>query len=360
MSRAPESAVEPPKSVFPPEGGVAVVINGRARSVTREGISDLEQVLRGTDVFVSHSLEQARSIAELIVARGYGTVLTGGGDGTFTVMVSEIVRVADKLERPRPRFGFIKLGTGNALAHVVGASGKRSLAADIRRLKGEAGSRRIGLVEVDGLLSPFCGFGADAALLLDYEAVKSSLSKTPLRPLASGLMSYLFSGALRTVPNLLLQRMPHCRVINRGGDVFRLGRQGRVLGRPIPAGKVVYEGPARLAAVSTIPYYGFGLKMFPYASERGDRMHLRIMTVGPVEFARNLPAIWRGDYENPATIFDFLIDDVSIEMDPSTPFQIGGDVQDSRREVRVRLSPKPVRLVDFYAPPRVDLDFDAS
>jgi diacylglycerol kinase family enzyme len=360
MSGERDAPSEPSKSVFPPGGGVAVVVNGRARNVTDDVLSNLDQILRGTDLFVSHSLEQAASIAELVVSRGYGTVLTGGGDGTFTIMVSEIVRVADKHGKPRPRFGFIKLGTGNALAHVVGASGKRGLAADIRRLKGEAGSRKIGLVEVDGLLSPFCGFGADAALLLDYQAVKNSLSQTPLKPFASGLFSYFFSGALRTLPSLLLQRMPHCRVVNCGAEAYRLGSKGRVIGQPIPTGEVVYEGPARLAGLSTIPYYGFGLRMFPYASERDDRMHLRILTMSPAEFARNLPSIWRGDYENPDSIFDFLVSDVRIEMDPATAFQVGGDVQDERREVRIRLSDKPIRLVDFYAPPRTEVEFEVE
>jgi diacylglycerol kinase family enzyme len=146
-------------------------------------------------------------------------------------------------------------------------------------------------------------------------------------------------------------------VINQGGEVYRLGARGQLMGRPIPNGVVVYEGPARIAAVSTIPYYGFGLRMFPYAGEREDRMHLRIMRVGPGEFARNLPKIWRGEYQNPDTIFDFLVEKVAIEMDPATPFQIGGDVQGARHEVEVCLSPKPIRLVDFYAPPRTDVDF---
>ena len=121
-------------------------------------------------------------------------------------------------------------------------------------------------------------------------------------------------------------------------------------------GEVVYEGPARIVGVSTIPYYGYGLRMFPYAEERPDRMSLRISSMGPVDFARNVKGIWRGDYENPSNMFDFLVQDINIEMDPSTPFQVGGDLMDERSHARVRLSERPIRLVDFYAPPsgRVD------
>jgi hypothetical protein len=38
-------------------------------------------------------------------------------------------------------------------------------------------------------------------------------------------------------------------------------------------------------------------------------------------------------------------------MDPPTSFQIGGDVRGERSRVRVRKT-DPIRIVDFYAPPR--------
>jgi diacylglycerol kinase family enzyme len=330
---------------------VAVVVNGNAKNVTGEVINVLDQILRGTDLFVSHSLAEAREIAQALVAKGYTTVLTGGGDGTFTVMVTEVVRAADHAGKPRPRFGYLKLGTGNALAHVVGASGQRTLAADIRRLREEAGSRQIGLVEVEGLLTPFCGLGIDAAVLQDYESVRDSIRKTPFKAVAAGPVSYAISSVTKTLPASLLKRMPHCRVTNLGEDVERLGRQGRVMGKPIGQGEVVFEGPARLVGVSTIPYYGYGLRMFPYAEERPDRMSLRIVTVSAMEFMKNARAIWRGEYDNPGSIFDALVQHVLIEVDPSTPFQVGGDVMGERRQIEVKLSDAPIRLVDFYAPP---------
>ncbi len=347
----PELASEPPGSVAPPPRGVAVVVNGNAKNVTGEVITNLDEILRGTDLFVSHSIEQARDIARTVVERGYGTVLTGGGDGTFTVMVTEVVKEADRVGQPRPRFGYLKLGTGNALAHVVGASGKRTLAADIRRLKEEAGSRKIGLVEVEGLLTPFCGLGADADVLQDYKEVKDRLAKTPLRRFSAGPLSYAISSTTRTLPSYVLRRTPHCRIKNLGKEVYRLGRNGRVVGKPVAAGETVFEGPARLVGVSTIPYYGFGLRMFPYAEDRPDRMSLRIVSLGPVEFLRNARAIWKGEYENPTAVADCLVEHVRIEMDPSTAFQVGGDVMGERRVLEVRLSERPIRLVDFYAPP---------
>jgi diacylglycerol kinase family enzyme len=115
---------------------------------------------------------------------------------------------------------------------------------------------------------------------------------------------------------------------------------------------VVYEGPARIAALSTIPYYGFGFRAFPYAEEREDRMHLRISDIRVQDFVGNFGAIWRGEYENSNMLFDYLVESVQIQMDPPAAFQIGGDVHGVRSEVQARLSPDTIRLVDFYAPPR--------
>ena len=41
------------------------------------------------------------------------------------------------------------------------------------------------------------------------------------------------------------------------------------------------------------------------------------------------------------------------EVDPPTDFQIGGDPRGKRAKLEIHLSPTPIRLVDFYAPPTV-------
>src|ERR1041385_1104434 len=154
----------PPRSIPPATDRIAVVVNGNARSVTSDVISTLDQILLGGDLFVSRRLEEGPELARTIVNRGYGTVLTGGGDGTFTTVLTDVVREARHQGKPLPRFGFLKLGTGNALAWVVGASGakRRGLAADIQRLREDAGSRPVRFIEVEDLIAPFAGFGVDA------------------------------------------------------------------------------------------------------------------------------------------------------------------------------------------------------
>lgn len=341
-------------SVPPPEERVAVVVNGNAKSVTKDVISTLDQILLGGDLFVSRRIEEGRDIARTIVERGYGTVLTGGGDGTFTVMVTEVVHEARRRDRPLPRFGLLKLGTGNALAWVVGASKAkgRGLAADIQRLRTEAGSRSIRLLEVEGFVAPFCGFGADAVMLRDYTNFKKAVAKTPFGSKVPGELIYAGAAISKTIPSYVFRSRPHCRIVNRGAPAVRIGIQGRHVGPEIPAGEVLYEGPAQIAGFSTIPYFGYGFRAFPYADERDDRLHVRVSTISALGLVRNFGGVWRGDYENPDVFFDYLVEHVSVDLDPPTPFQIGGDPQGDRSQFEVQLSPTPIRLVDFYAPPR--------
>jgi len=351
-------SVPPPSNersaVPPPSERIAVVVNGNAKNVTEQVIETLDQILLGGDLFVSRRIEEGPQIARTIAERGYGTVLTGGGDGTFTVMVSEVMKACRALGRPSPRFGLLRLGTGNALAWVIGASKSkgRGLAADIQRLREEAGSRSMRLIEVDGMLAPFCGFGIDANVLQDKEATKKWMLKVPvLKNYTTGELIYAVSTFTRTFPSYAFKSMAHCRVINEGSDAYRIGYNGQIIGSPIPKGTVLYEGRSNITAASTIPYYGFGFRISPYAEEREDRMALRIATISVPMFVANFKAIWRGEFQDPRILTDFLVDDVTVEMDPPTAFQIGGDFHGVKSRVRIKLA-EPVQLVDFYAPPR--------
>jgi len=314
---------------------VAVVVNGNARSVTEDVISTLDQILAGGDLFVSRHIDEAKDIARALVEGGYGTVLTGGGDGTFTVMVTEVVRAARARGAPTPRFGLLKLGTGNALAWVVGASpGIAGVRADIEHLRADqAASREIRLVSVEGYLSPFAGLGADAEVLRDYNETKRALERTPLRRMAAGPLGYAVAATTRSLPGYLSRKMPNVRVTIESGDAFEVDGSGQLKRLGLKPGATLFEGPTRIAALSTIPYVGFGFRLFPYTYLRPDLMQLRLSTMGPMEFVQHLPDIWGGSYRNAASTRDFLVDSIRIEADPATALQIGGDV----------------RLVDFYA-----------
>src|SRR3954454_20351577 len=215
---------------------VAVVVNGRAKQVTEELVETLDQIVQSGDLFVSRSLEEGKEIARVIVERGYPTVLTGGGDGTFVQMLSWVVRVADELHRPAPRFGLLKLGTGNAMAWVLGAQSgrRRGVVADLARLRHEGGSRTLRLIETEDMLTPFGGLGADAIALAHHHRTKRAFETTPvLRRVANGAITYSVSLLGRTVPHFLFAPVPEFRVVNVGAPAIRLGQDGTPVGREI-------------------------------------------------------------------------------------------------------------------------------
>jgi diacylglycerol kinase family enzyme len=336
---------------------VAVVVNGRARQVTEELVETLDQIVQSGDLFVSRSLEEGKEIARIIVERGYPTVLTGGGDGTFVQTLSWIVNVASETQRPTPRFGLLKLGTGNAMAWVLGAQyGRhgRGAVADLARLRSEGGSRTLRMIEVDDMLTPFAGLGADAIALDHHRVTKQIFERTPLlNRFAHGPLTYSASLLGVTVPRFLLSPMPRFRVVNTGEPAVRLGQDGRRVGAEIGKGEVLYEGPAYLMALSTIPYWGFGARIFPYAEERPDRFQLRVASFSSLTAVTHLRSIWRGTYHSDQ-LHDFLVESIHLECDGPTPLQIGGDVVGMRTAIDAALSKRPIRVVDYYAPPPVE------
>jgi diacylglycerol kinase family enzyme len=334
---------------------VAVVVNGNAKGVTDDLVAILDQIVQSGDLLVSRSLEEGRDIARMIVERGYPTVLTGGGDGTFTQMVTFIMQEADRQGRPPPRFGLLKLGTGNALAWVLGSTSDRGkgVVADLARLRTEGGSRELRLLDVEGTLTPFAGLGIDATALAHFKDVKATFERTPvLRRAATGGVAYAVSIVGRTMPEYLFQPHPQVRIVNEGAEALRLGVDGQPVGEPTASGDVIYEGPSRMVAMSTIPYWGFGARAFPFAHDRDDRFSLRVVDMTPVDVALHIRSLWKGTYRSDK-IHDFLVDRVRIEYEAPMPLQIGGDPVGSRQVVYAALSDRPIRVVDFYAPPPV-------
>src|SRR6184192_4409035 len=139
--------------VRPSSERVAVLLNGNARNVSESLKRELENFVPPEDLFYSRCFDDARAIARSVLERGYRTVLTGGGDGTFVGYVNCLFEqammpaagplgTALKLspvpvcEVRLPRFGVLKLGTGNAVADFAGASARRvGVVEDILRTR---------------------------------------------------------------------------------------------------------------------------------------------------------------------------------------------------------------------------------
>jgi diacylglycerol kinase family enzyme len=332
----------------------AVLLNANAKQVGSGLRSALERVMPAEDVFLSRSSGEALGIAETVVERGYSTVFTGGGDGTFVGWVNQILDRASRRGVAAPRFGVLALGTGNALAEVVGARPDAYVEQLGTFAAGRASAiRKLDLLVCDGRRTPFAGVGIDAAVINDYSWLKNALGATALAPLATGLSGYGLAIALRSAPRYLAERTSaYCEIVNVGGPAHRLDGRGRQSGRALQQGEVLYAGPCMMAAASTVPFYGFGLKAFPFADTRPGMLQLRVATQLSVpNLVWNIPRIWSGEFEDPG-LLDFHAERVAIRFERPVPLQVGGDGEGARETVTFGIAPAAVELVDFAASER--------
>jgi len=346
-----QAAIRYPRAEPHSGSGYAVLLNANAKLVNARVRKALERVVAPEDLFFSKSEMDALAIADTVVSRGYETVFTGGGDGTFVGWVNRILdRVALRSARA-PRFGLLALGTGNAVAEMVGSRPDGHFANLVAFANGRSGLRSLNLLTCGGRRTPFAGVGIDAAVLNDYRWLQGCLADTGLGKFASGIPGYALSIALRSVPRHLLARRPcYCEIVNVGRPAFRLDARGHQAGPAIGTGELLYAGPCRMAAASTVPYYGFGLKVFPFAERRRGMLQLRVATHLPVaSLLFNLPLVWSGEFSHPH-LLDFHVERVSVRFERPMPLQVGGDAEGWRDEVAFALAPEPVELVDFSEP----------
>jgi diacylglycerol kinase family enzyme len=333
---------------------VAVLLNAKARRVTPRVVRALSHVIPRSDLFLSRSPLDARRIARAVLARGYDTVFCGGGDGTFIGFADEILAEAERARAQTPRFGVLKLGTGNGLAALVHASPVRDggVLEDVRRARegGIPGYRTLELLEVEGRRAQFAGLGVDARLLNDYLELKTQVQGTRLARLLTGSRGYAAAVALRTVPQVLAHRQAVEVEVSNLSDLpaFRLDSQGQPVEEFAP-GQVLFRGPAMLVAAGTIPFYGYALRMFPFAGLRPGYMQLRLGTVKPLEVLRHLQAMWRGEWF-PRSIHDFHVARVGVRSVQPMPLQIGGDAAGFRKEIELGMSADRLELVDWSQP----------
>jgi diacylglycerol kinase family enzyme len=348
---------------------VAVLLNANARNVSDGLKRELENFVPLEDLYYSRCFDDARTIAREVLDRGYRTVLTGGGDGTFVGYVNCLY---DEAMQPRagtirgalklaplpahavrlPRVGVLKLGTGNAVADFCGASARRvGVVEDILRARsGEVSrSRPLHLLSYEGKRAPFAGLGIDAALLNDYVRLRESVKGSKLEFVGTGGLGYICSVIGRTIPSYALARgTPNVEVINLGAPAQQIGPDGKPLGRDIQRGEIIYKGPCKLAAAGTVPNYGFGFHMFPYAMRGPGRFQLRLTAISVPTILANLRSLWSGGTP-PEGVLDFQCEKALIKFDRDMPLQVGGDAEGYRREVLFEMSEGPLELLDFRA-----------
>jgi len=323
-------------------------VNGNARRLGGRMRGKLERVLPGAVRF-TESLDDARATIRAEIRRGADLIVLGGGDGTVVMgltLIGEACRAAGKRE---PAIGILRMGSGNAIADTVGASD--DVIEDLARIVRGGGARReVPLLDVLGVRAPFVGMGVDALLLEDHAAVDRVVDRVPIaRSLMGGATRYALAVALRSMPRFAAGARPNAIVTNLGAPAIEMRRTGPT-GREERAGEMLWKGTCTLVAGATIPFFGFGLKMFAFATTRHDKFHLRCGDAGLFEIMRNTPAAFRGEYFS-ERVTDFLCDRVSIALDQDTAIEAGGELLGRRNHVELAMS-APITMVALENSPR--------
>ena len=347
---------------------LAVVLNHNANKVNERVAKRLRSLLPSTtDFYYSHTLEEAEAFARQIVHKGYGTVISGGGDGTLTNLINQVCHSIDeanerRVQRARsfgeiqpllqyPEFGLLKLGTGNGLSATVGARNPRE---DLHKLLTGPRHRpvEVDMITCEGQKFFFGGIGYDARILNDYIALKKWAAKSPtMKRVTATALGYLISALGRSVPGFLKNGYTQeVRVVNTGDDCYFMDPRRGDRAVPVAKGAVLFEGQASLVGVGTSPYYGFGFKIFPFAGMMPGFMHLRVATTPPLDAVANLPKLWRGHLRTP-TMLDFCAKSVRIECAKPAPYQHSGDGQGLRQSLDFAVAERPVKLVDYFGMP---------
>lgn len=331
---------------------VAVLLNGNARRVTRKLVKRFSEYMSKDDIFYTETLEQAEQSCQTIYDRQYDLVLTGGGDGTLLNCVTQLHErhKQDGKGRQLPALGVLHLGTGNAMASVLGAS--QEAVSDLAYTLNSKGLpiRKHKWVSVNGQITPFAGIGYDSLIINTYKKWKDALANTPLSWLGHGGLGYFFSIAFGAIPASLLRKRTNVKIINQSDkSAYLLGSDGQYVKEFAP-GEVMYSGQVTFVGASTIPCFGFHFKMFPFATS-GQQMQLRVTSISSIETVLNLPAIWKGTYRSPK-VFDFHAEKVKVQCLDAEPLQIGGDAAGYTNEVEFSLSEQTTPVLSLAAAKR--------
>jgi diacylglycerol kinase family enzyme len=336
---------------------IAVIVNTNARGVRPHIVDWLRRLVPRRDFFISESIKRSREIARTVVERVYDGVIFGGGDGTFVRCLSDIATEAHDLNVPLPAISVLRLGSGNAVADTIGASRPtiEGLVRDLHRARSADHQTKLKLLSVESSLTPFAGCGLDALILDDVAKLGALVDHVAGEHgnLIGARARYAMAVALRSVPRFVFAKLPEIEVVNTGEIAYRIDQgSGRIdEDRPILTGETLFRGRAALCSASTIPYYGFKMRVFPYVDRIPCRFQLRCSTASATDMLVNLPAVFRGEYRSPK-LHDFLCAAVAVRMERPLAVQIGGDLADGLRdELALGLADESVRLL-AGAPPR--------
>lgn len=190
----------------------------------------------------------------------------------------------------------------------------------------------------------FAGVGFDSLMLDDFKTVKRWSAKRNFLPgLLGSVAGYCVALVVRTLPSCVTRAAHEIHVTVRTSDPqaswvdHRRGDLGR---RAVPTTTttngdggsppstatplhLLYNGTAGICAAATVPYYGGGLRLFPFVAGPPGTAHLRIGRIHPLRGAAHIPGIFAGTYRDRRPdafgCLDFVARDFWIDVRAANP-----------------------------------------
>ena len=337
---------------------LAVLLNENARKVGKRVKKKFADTYPKVNLYTSKTLEEARAKVREIVHGGHEKIICGGGDGTLVAFLSHLKEEIDEYKRSHgedknpPEIGILSLGTGNGWAYSIGASNWKKT---LEKIHSENYTLTpFSLIESEGFLFHFAGFGWDAAVLNNYIEERVKHEGTKWEKWFKSIFGYLYAVFVKTVPREILRYRPiWCKIVNHGDEVYLGSLKRGIVPISVKPGQTLYEGPVNAVLLGTTEFYGFSLKVLPYARSKSGFLHLRIGHVKPMSVILRTSSIWKGRVEMDG-IYDYLAKDIEFHFKKPMPFQIGGDAMGYRTHLRAKVSDLIVNIMDFSEPPPED------
>ena len=206
----------------------------------------------------------------------------------------------------------------------------------------------------------FAGVGYDSLLLQDYKDLQDwTATKTKSRQrglwqvVTTGVVGYTVAMVTKSLPKLLkledasrLLRDVKITTNNPGSAYWIDHRRGDAM-RPVVAtthdawdkeekenndyhdeSTLLYRGSAGIVATGTVPYYGGGLRLFPFARMTPCGMNLRVCReIHPLEGVSRIPSIFEGSFRDKSTskfqCLDFVGHQFTVEIYESCKYNDG-------------------------------------
>jgi hypothetical protein len=241
----------------------------------------------------------------------------------------------------------------------------------------------VGGTRTKGDLCFFAGIGFDSLMLNDFKSIKAWSRRTNVMTRAlSSVTGYCVALLVKTLPQCVLhgRHVLHMRlttpspentlwVDHRRGDfsqpvstdnddTFSSDETAPTI--ESDGSTLLFEGTTGILAAGTSPFYGGGLRLFPFARMIPDKMHLRLGRISPLVGLLHIPSIFGGSFRDKSPdrfgCLDFLGTDFQVELNQPTdcyPFQHSGESVGDVSRFRLSLIKEPVKFVSFLPRRRI-------